>query len=329
VPDVSLTFAAEAGTALSNPVLLALAFPLTVEGAPALVAADADSIQRIDGPAAEWPLPLRRTPDNPPPTRDSVAALDWNHDFRTDIALCGPGGVFLLLQNEDGTFTDVTARTVTGTFPTYDCAGAWPADVEMDGDLDLVVGVREGAPVVLRNNGNGTWQVQQPFAGTFNARAFAWADLDRDADPDAVFIDGSGALHVYTNRQAGAFARVGDLDGPGNIVAATVADIDADDAIDVITIDATGVVRATSRSGESWATREIARWVGLATASPGSHRLIAADLDNNGALDLIASGRGETRIWLSSGDHQLHPSPRCQAATSLGLRSQRGRRCAT
>ena len=115
--------------------------------------------------------------------------LDWNHDFRTDLALCGSGGVSLLLQNEDGTFADVTARAYTGTFPTYDCVGAWPADVEMDGDLDLVVGVREGAPIVLRNNGNGTWQVQQPFAGTFNVRVFAWADLDRDADPDAVFVD--------------------------------------------------------------------------------------------------------------------------------------------
>jgi tetratricopeptide (TPR) repeat protein len=308
VPDRSLTFAAEPiGQAAGPQMAVALAFALNVDGNPALVGADPVSVRRIDGSPGTWPLPLRKVPENPPPVRDSIAALDWNHDFRTDLALCGPGGVFLLLQNEDGTFADVTARTYAGTFPTYDCVGAWPADVEMDGDLDLVVGVREGAPVVLRNNGNGTWQVQQPFAGTFNVRSFAWADLDRDADPDAVFVDVSGALHVYLNRQAGAFARVPDPAGPGNVAVVAVADIDADGAIDVVTLDAMGVVRMTSRQGEMWTSREIARWDGLTGASPGSHRLIAADLDNNGALDLIGSGGGQTRIWLADGSHQLQP----------------------
>ena len=306
VPDVKLTFAAESlGAASGRPVAVALSFPVNAAGALALIAADAGRVQRIDGAPGTWPLPVGTAAANPPPVRDSIVPLDWNHDFRTDIALCGPGGVFLLLQNEDGTFIDVTTRTYTGTFPTYDCAGAWPADVEMDGDLDLIVGVREGAPVVLRNNGNGTWQVQQPFAGTFNARAFAWADLDRDADPDAVFVDASGALHVYINRQAGAFARAADLGGPTNVAAATVADIDADGVIDVATLDAMGIVRITSRQGEMWTTREVARWDGLAGASPGSHRLIAADFDNNGALDLAASGGGQTRIWLADGSHQL------------------------
>src|SRR5688572_3118057 len=161
VPDTSVTFTAELlGAAPGQPLAVALAFPLNGDGTVALVGADADSVQRIDGSTGTWPLPLQRGPDSPPPSRDSIVPLDWNHDFRTDIALCGSGGVFLLVQNADNTFTDVTARTYTGTFPTYDCAGAWAADVEMDGDLDLVVGVREGAPIVLRNNGNGTWQVR-------------------------------------------------------------------------------------------------------------------------------------------------------------------------
>jgi tetratricopeptide (TPR) repeat protein len=305
VPDTTVTFTAEPIGAAGEMVAVALAFPLNIDGAPALVGADSTNVRRIDGAAGTWPLPLRRTPENPPPSRDSIVPLDWNHDFRTDIALCGPGGVFLLLQNEDGSFSDVTARTSTGSFPTYDCAGAWPADVEMDGDLDLIVGVRDGAPIVLRNNGNGTWEVRQPFADTFNVRAFAWADLDRDADPDALFVDASGMLHVYINRQAGAFARVADLAGPMNVVAASVADIDADGAIDVLTLDATGNVRSTSRQGETWATRDLARWDNLDGAAPGMYRLIAADLDNNGALDLIASGRGDTRTWLADGSHQL------------------------
>ena len=309
VPDTSVTFTAEllGAAAPGQPLVVALAFPLNGDGTAALVGADANSVHRIDGSTGTWPLPLQRGSDSSPPSRDSIVPLDWNHDFRTDIALCGPGGVFLLLQNADGTFTDVTARTYAGTFPTYDCAGAWAADVEMDGDLDLVVGVRQGAPLVLRNNGNGTWQVQQPFAGTFSARAFAWADLDRDADPDAVFVDASGALHIYINRQAGAFAPVADLAGPASVASASVADVDADGVIDVVTLDAMGVVRLTSRPGETWTTREIARWDNLTGAAPERYRLMTADLDNNGALDLVASGVGQTRVWLADGSHQLQP----------------------
>jgi tetratricopeptide (TPR) repeat protein len=308
VPDRSLTFAAEPiGAAGGQQMVVAMAFPLNVEGTAALVGADAASARRIDGAPGMWSLPVGKAAGNVPPMRDSIAPLDWNHDFRTDLALCGSGGVSLLLQNEDGTFADVTARAYTGTFPTYDCVSAWPADVEMDGDLDLIVGVREGAPVVLRNNGNGTWQVQQPFAGTFNVRAFSWADLDRDADPDAIFVDGSGALHIYINRQNGMFARVAGVAGPTNVASVAVADVDADGVIDVVTLDTMGVVRITSKPGEMWITREVARWDGLVGASPGSHRLIAADLDNNGALDLIGSGGGQTRIWLADGSHQLQP----------------------
>ena len=305
VPDKTLTFTAEPiGATVANAAVVALAFPLNVDGTPALLSADARIVQRIDGSATKWPLPVHPAGGNPLPTRDSIAPLDWNHDFRTDLALCGPTGVLLFLQDETGSFRDV--RESTGP-QVSDCVGAWPADIEMDGDVDLVVGVREGAPIVLRNNGNTTWQFQQPFTSTFNARTFAWADLDRDADPDAVFVDASGALHVYINRQAGAFVRVADLAGPTNVAAASVADIDADGAIDVVTLDAMGMVRSTSWQGEMWTTREIARWEGLASAAPGAYRVIAADLDNNGALDLIASGGGTTRIWLADGTRQLQP----------------------
>jgi tetratricopeptide (TPR) repeat protein len=303
VPDATLSFTAEPIGSTSGEMAVALAFPLNVDGTPMLISADARIVQRIGDPVGKWPLPNHPAGGNPPPTRDSIAPLDWNHDFRTDFALCGPAGVLLFLQDETGWFRDAREET-RGPQPS-DCVGAWPADIEMDGDLDLVVAIREGAPIVLRNNGDVTWRFQQPFTGTFNARAFAWADLDRDADPDAAFVDESGNLHIYINRQNGMFARVADLSGPTNIVSVAVADIDADGAIDVVTLDTMGVVRTTSQPGEMWITREVARWDGLAGASPGSYRLLAADLDNNGALDLIASGRGNTRIWLADGSHQL------------------------
>ena len=306
VPDTSLTFAAEPIGAAGAPQMdVALAFPRNVDGTTVIVGADARIVHPVEGLVGNWALPVSPAGGDPPPTGDSIATLDWDHDFRTDLALCGSRGVLLNLQDEAGAFRDV--REATGRVQVVNCVGIWPADVEMDGDIDLVVAIREGLPIVLRNNGNITWQAQQLFDQTFNVRAFAWADLDRDADPDAVFVDASGGLHVYINRQNGMFARVADLTGPMNVASVAVADIDADGAIDVVTLDTMGVVRITSKPGEMWVTRDVARWEGLAGASPGTHRLIAADLDNNGALDLIASGGGQTRIWLADGSHQLQP----------------------
>jgi hypothetical protein len=212
------------------------------------------------------------------------------------------GAVRLWLQNENGSFEDVTSKASAGSPAACTCVGIWPADIEMDGDLDLVLGIAEGPPVVLRNNGDGTWRSQQPFAGVTRVRAFAWADLDRDADPDAVFLDEAGTVHVFTNRQAGAFAERDSIKTSG-IVALAAADIDADGVIDVVTLDNAGVVR--SHAVDSGTAREIARWQGLSGASAGSHRLLTADLDNNGALDLVAAGDGQTRIWLAGVDHAL------------------------
>jgi len=69
---------------------------------------------------------------------NALVALDWNHDFRTDIAMAGSGGMRLLLQDEKGGFTDATAKA-SGTSPiSDDLFGLWAADIEMDGDIDIM-----------------------------------------------------------------------------------------------------------------------------------------------------------------------------------------------
>ena len=235
---------------------------------------------------------------------------DLNNDFRLDRLRADAQGIHLAFEDGAGGFGQLSSFAC-------ECVAAWPADVEMDGDLDIVAGRANGATFVLRNNGTPStalgagpeWTPIEVFATVQGARAFAWADIDGDADADAVFVDATGVLHILPNRQAGQFARV-EATLPANIVAMTVADINADGVFDVVTLDAGGVLRRTSRgmsprgrpSGrpdDEWETADVARWQGLNNAAPGTHRLFAADLDNNGGLDLIAAGAGESRIWLS------------------------------
>ncbi|NIS29924.1 MAG: hypothetical protein GWN07_26080, partial [Actinobacteria bacterium] len=57
------------------------------------------------------------------------------------------------------------------------------------------------------------------------------------------------------------------------------------------------------------------RWVELGPDGAADARLFAADLDNNGALDLVASVAGGTRVWLQDADGYRETS------TTLALRS--------
>ena len=100
-------------------------------------------------------------------------------------------------QDSPTAFTDVTAQTKLPTAVlNASYSGAWAADIEADGDLDVVLGSPASAPTVLRNNGDGSFPRSTPFNAISGLLGFAWADLDADGDPDAALIDGSGKLHV-------------------------------------------------------------------------------------------------------------------------------------
>ena len=92
--------------------------------------------------------------------------IDFNYDFKTDLVLAGAGGIRLMRQDAPEKFSDVTANTklpknvVNGSY-----TGAWAVDIEADGDLDIVLGKKDGPPQVLRNNGDDTFTVIQPFPG--------------------------------------------------------------------------------------------------------------------------------------------------------------------
>ena len=229
----------------------------------------------------------------------AAAAVDWNHDFRLDLVRANGSVIQLSLQGESGGFSDVGPEAIVpGTV-----TGLWPADLDMDGDIDLVVGT-DGPTRVLRNNGDGTWQELDTFVAVTGARAFAWADLDRDADPDAAFVAGDGALRVLANRQTGRFLPIDAPAGLSGVTAVTAADLDADGAIDLVTGDTQGRLTRLTRRGGSWNTAALATWTGAAVT-----RVVVADLDNNGALDVVAAREGASRVWLAGESYALTALP--------------------
>ncbi|HEY9285317.1 MAG TPA: FG-GAP-like repeat-containing protein, partial [Pyrinomonadaceae bacterium] len=237
------------------------------------------------------------------PSPHAVAALDFDYDFKTDLAFAGEGGFRLYKQESPTSFVDVTARArVPPAVAGGALTGAWPADIESDGDLDIVVGVRDGATIVLRNNGDGTFAEQRPFEETSGLMDFVWADLDGDGDPDAALLEDGGRIEVYTNERTGQFYERPPPPSVG-ADALAVADLNDDGRFDLLALQADGLLRRISDGGggANWEDADVLR----REAAPADEirakvggRVFAADLDNNGRLDVLTSGPDGTRVWL-------------------------------
>jgi tetratricopeptide (TPR) repeat protein len=230
----------------------------------------------------------------------AAAAADLNYDFRQDLALAGPTGLCLLRNDGGGRFGDVTAATtLPPALMSSPAHGIWPADVDTDGDLDLIVARRDAPPIALRNNNDGTFgTLDLPLAG-IRARGFVWADLDGEGVPDAAFVDDEGGVHVLVNLRGGAF-RAERPAGAGRAVALAAAQHDGPAPFDLLVLASDGAITRLSRSGPggSWSAAPAARLT-LPEPASGGWQLLTADLDNNGAFDLIVSSAHAARILLA------------------------------
>jgi Tfp pilus assembly protein PilF len=300
-PDTGLAFSRESpGPGRPDPLTALLAFSRDGIEAPIMVGANGQSIADLSVPESLAPFPSGTAAV--PPSASGLLPMDWNRDFRVDLVLAGGGGVRLLAQDEDGRFREQTYDSEITT----PASGVWAADVEMDGDLDVVVGVDAGAPVVLRNNGDGSWQQQRPFGDLNGVRGFSWADLDEDGDPDAALLDEQGVLHLFANRQGGQFAPMAGPDQRTGIRAVVLGDVNGDRTLDVVTIDGGGAIRRASYARDAWDEETLTSWSGVPDgAAAGALRLFIEDLDNNGSADLVASGGGRSQIWLSDAEGGL------------------------
>jgi hypothetical protein len=171
---------------------------------------------------------------------------DWDGDGDPDLltgAIEGDGAK-LFRNNDNGTFTDVTAAS--GVSLTQDSWSQTFADYDRDGDLDLFVvhwGVTpQGSGHVWRNNGDGTFTdadalvgyTNFPPAGGDNGFTMNVADYSNDGWPDLLVASDYLTSHVYRNNANGTFTNVTntavikDDNGMGN----AVGDYDNDGDLD-------------------------------------------------------------------------------------------------
>jgi Tfp pilus assembly protein PilF len=278
------------------------AISLNGEGAQTVTVANGREVRLATG--ASFPFPGGKAASAPAP--EGILPIDFNYDFKTDLVLAGAGGLRFMCQDSPQQFTDVTRLTkLPAALLNAAYTRAWAVDIEADGDLDVVVGTASGVPLVLRNNGDGTFTPIHPFPQISGVQQFVWADFNGDGNPDAALIDGAGRLHVFLNERSAKFRELANPASIGTVKAIAAGDMDHSGPLALVVVGTNGAILSLSlpEEGEQWKVAKLADVSDASNRLTDDIRLHVADLDNNGALDLILTSAQKTpMIWLQGTD---------------------------
>ncbi len=241
------------------------------------------------------------------------AWADFDGDADLDLFVGMGSAPNRLYRNDKGALTDVAAAVgVADARATR--AAAW-GDADADGDPDLLVGFTPGAAPLLkiyRNNKGQFVDATTEFGLAVTAgavRQTAWVDFDSDGDLDlfVAFRDKPNALFRNDAGKLTDVAAAVGLADPRKTVGALWFDYDEDGDLDVYVAnmdgDANGLFRNDAGRFTDVAVEAGAAWAGRApgVATNGTVRPCAADVNNDGRLDLIGANYGPIGLLLNRG----------------------------
>jgi uncharacterized protein (DUF2141 family) len=187
----------------------------------------------------------------------TLTFADIDGDGDLDAVVGEQDGILNYYKNT-GTATNPVYTEQTGTANPFDGinVGFYSkptfADIDGDGDLDAVVGEKDGTLKYYKNTGTATnpsYTEQTGTANPFNGinvgsfSAPTLADIDGDGDLDAVVGEGDGTLNYYKNTGTATNPVYTEQTGTanpfnginvGSFSAPTLADIDGDGDLDAV-----------------------------------------------------------------------------------------------
>lgn len=225
------------------------------------------------------------------------------HTFlKKKLAMAGIAGVlasYIVINTAPIPFAHATACTDPVFFRHVIATGlsnpadAFPADVDEDGDIDVVVPVRNGDAIIrYDNDGAENFSASNIYSGSSQT---PWTvdvgDLDNDGDMDVVSGDDSSGIYARFNNGSETFGSQLLQNGAGYSV--KIVDLDEDGNNDVVAARQAGGVTSVTWYRRTTGTTFTTNVIG--TGGTFMEGMDVEDIDDDNDLDVIGAAWGGVR----------------------------------
>ena len=229
----------------------------------------------------------------------SSADVDGDGDLDVLSALTALEGTIAWYENTDGAGTfgseQVIPTDANFAFSTSS------ADLDGDGDLDVLSGLQGKIVWNENTDGAGTFGSEQVISSAVNGLSVSSGDVDGDGDLDVLSTFGADGIAWFENTDgAGTFSLELITTDADLVLTVLSGDVDGDGDLDVLSATADSKIawyENTDGAG-TFGSEQV-----ITTAAAGAFSVFSADVDGDGDLDVLSATQFDGKIsWYENTD---------------------------